>query len=261
MTERERGAVRTRGIGAWFARQIDETSPDEAPQDALRDALRDARAAADREIAHARAQANDYRAMLEQVVSSMGARVREVQLPLHILLDTPFGALNENQEELLGAARQSAEAADTELRALRRLLDEPSHRHPDADAITVTALLAPALAVAASAAEGALVRLLVDVPADLPPVRVSVRAVQESLATVLLELVDALPGGADIALSARAEGDAVALRLTPPPDLGAPSFRLRLAIQMLRRYADRAADHPSGCLFRFPITDLLERVD
>lgn len=245
-------ALSAMGIGVWISRQVDPAT--------LALALQSVRDAAQRDIAHAQAGAEEHRRMLEQIVVSMGERVREVQLPLHILLDTPFGALNENQEELLGAARQSAEAADAELRMLRRLLDEPTGQQPVAEAITVTALLAPALAVAASAAETALVRLVVDLPADLPPVRVPVSAVQESLATVLLEQLASLPGGTDLSLSARIEGDVVTLRIVPPLDLRAPSFRLRLAIQLLDRYAKRTVDAQSGCLLRFPVTDLLERV-
>ncbi|WP_310568810.1 hypothetical protein [Gemmatimonas sp.] len=245
-------ALSAMGIGVWIARQVDPAT--------MQKALQSVRDAADRDIAHAQAGADEHRQMLEQIVASMSERVREVQLPLHILLDTPFGALNENQEELLGAARQSAEAADAELRLLRRLLDEPTMRRAEAEAITVTALLAPALAVVASAAEVALVRLVVDVLADLPPVRVPVSAVQESLATVLLELLASLPRGSDLGLSARIEGDVVALRIVPPLDLSAPSFRLRLALQLLQQYTATTVDQPSGGLLRFPVTDLLERV-
>ena len=55
--------------------------------------------------------------------------------------------------------------------------------------------------MAAPVAEAALVRLVVDVASELPPVRVPVVVLQESLTTVLLELLatlgPALPGEAD----------------------------------------------------------------
>ncbi len=242
----------TFGIGAWVARQVDPANIDAALQ-----VVRDAAA---RELAEARAQTDEHRLMLKQIVSSMGHLVQEVQLPLHILLDTPFGALNENQEELLGVARESAESADAELRLLRRLLDEPCGFTPEPEAITVGALLAPALAVVTPVAEAALVHLVIDVATELPTVRVPVAAIQESLVTVLLVLLAALPNGSELALHAQLDGETVSLRIVPPLDSPSPSFRLRLAIRLLHRYAEWVVDQRDGCRMRFPVTDLLRRV-
>ena len=46
-----------------------------------------------------------------------------MRLPLHILLENHFGDLNENQEEMLGAARKAAEAADADLVSLRQIAE------------------------------------------------------------------------------------------------------------------------------------------
>ncbi|MFI5243339.1 MAG: hypothetical protein ACHQRL_10055, partial [Gemmatimonadales bacterium] len=64
-----------------------------------------------------------YLRLLEDLLRILPAKLEESQLPIHILLDSPFGELNENQEELLGAARNAIESADIEVRRLRKLLD------------------------------------------------------------------------------------------------------------------------------------------
>jgi len=51
------------------------------------------------------------------------ARLDEVRLPLHILLDAPFGELNDNQEEMIATARAAADAMDESLRQLMTVAD------------------------------------------------------------------------------------------------------------------------------------------
>ena len=66
-------------------------------------------------------RARDYAQMLARVADSATQRMDEIRLPLHILLENHFGDLNENQEEMLGAARAAAEATDADLLALREI--------------------------------------------------------------------------------------------------------------------------------------------
>lgn len=47
----------------------------------------------------------------------------EIRLPLHILLENHFGDLNENQEEMLGAARAAAEQAGDAFQRLSEIAD------------------------------------------------------------------------------------------------------------------------------------------
>lgn len=61
--------------------------------------------------------------MLASATQSANAQLDEVRLPLHILLDAKFGDLNENQEELLSAARTAADAVDESFRQLALLAE------------------------------------------------------------------------------------------------------------------------------------------
>jgi signal transduction histidine kinase len=65
----------------------------------------------------------DYAALMASVAEDIAKRIEEIRLPLHILLENRFGELNENQEEMLGSARTSADAADAEVIAMRQLAD------------------------------------------------------------------------------------------------------------------------------------------
>lgn len=61
--------------------------------------------------------------MLAATLRGISAQIDEVRLPLHILLDARFGELNENQEELLVAARDGANAMDAAVRRLGVVVD------------------------------------------------------------------------------------------------------------------------------------------
>ncbi|MEP6621120.1 MAG: hypothetical protein ABJE47_17470 [bacterium] len=75
---------------------------------------------ADREESYKR-RVHDYALLLASVADASAKRIEEVRLPLHILLENHFGDLNENQEEMLGAARTAAEAADADMLLLRQI--------------------------------------------------------------------------------------------------------------------------------------------
>ena len=69
---------------------------------------------ADRERA-LQERTREYAQLLATIADDTAKRLEQVRLPLHILLENRFGDLNENQEEMLGAARTAAEAADADL--------------------------------------------------------------------------------------------------------------------------------------------------
>jgi signal transduction histidine kinase len=66
---------------------------------------------------------HEHATMLSATVRSVLAQLDEVRLPLHILLEARFGELNENQEELLGTARDATDAMDAALHRLARVAD------------------------------------------------------------------------------------------------------------------------------------------
>ena len=65
----------------------------------------------------------EYAALLAETSAAVTRQLEEVRLPLHILLESHFGELNENQEEMIAAARAGADLADVELRRLREIAE------------------------------------------------------------------------------------------------------------------------------------------
>lgn len=146
--------------------------------------------------------------LLEEVLRVIPARLEESQLPLHILLDSPFGELNENQEELLGAAHSAIEAADREVRLLRKLLDlERGAVTVVKQPMGVAELLRAPLAIAAARAEKAGVSHRWSVPIELPRVLVDPTHMPEALTSELGIAIGRTPTGGALVVEAReAEG-------------------------------------------------------
>ncbi len=111
------------GVEAMRAAGLGEARPDELEsierliERLAGSAVGAERAAREREAA-AETRARQHDALLRDATATLARSLDEIRLPLHILLENRFGDLNENQEEMLGAARVAAEATDERLRAV-----------------------------------------------------------------------------------------------------------------------------------------------
>lgn len=167
----------------------------------------------------------EARALLDALLGPMADRLRDVNLPLYILLEGRFGELNDNQLEMIHAAQDAAEAADRVLRDVQRLLDvKEGAPAPGVDVVRVVDLLRAALLVASAAAENVGTKLELDVPPQLPHVRVNRSAVEEAMTTVLLQAVREQQNGFLRVTTTRAASSVVVTidpwRMTAPVDLG-----------------------------------------
>jgi signal transduction histidine kinase len=99
----------------------DELDSIEEVVDRLSSAVEVATVDRDREREVAAARVREYAALLAETSATVSRQLDEVRLPLQILLDNHFGTLNENQEEMLGAARQAADQAVVELGRLEQI--------------------------------------------------------------------------------------------------------------------------------------------
>ena len=104
-------------------RESDEFDRIERVVDHLGSALSAAEAERARADAEAAARLRDEATMVAAVTHDSIAQLDEIRLPLHILLETRFGDLNENQEELLRDARTAADAIGGALRRLAQVAD------------------------------------------------------------------------------------------------------------------------------------------
>jgi len=213
----------------------DELDAIERSVDGLAIAQREIRAGgAEREAAAQRAA--DLGARLDETIAALAEGVQAVQLPLHILLDSPFGTLNENQEEMLEAARGAAEALDVRLRQTRKLLDVergalPGIRKP----VGLGELLRPALAIAEAHAAKRGVALRTEVSPAARRANVDPMQTQEAVTILLREAIDRAEAGAELVAAAE-DGDDGRVRLTlrGGPSLAQPTLGLRLAEALIR---------------------------
>jgi signal transduction histidine kinase len=169
---------------------------------------------ADREQ-HFERRVNDYALLLASVADASMKQLEEVRLPLHILLENHFGDLNENQEEMLGAARAAAELVDADMLSLRQIaaldLGERPLREDRIRPSDVVAALRPLLL---SAAEGAAVTLEIDVAPLLPAIVGDRALLQEALVTILRDGVASAPESSRVRLGISSEQRRVAFVMT-----------------------------------------------
>ena len=155
-----------------------------------------------------------YVKLLNEVLRVVPARLEESQLPLHILLESPFGELNENQEELLGAAQSAVDAADMEVRRLRKLLDlEKGAVTFVIQPVGIAELLRAPLAIAAARADKRGVGHDWSVPTTMPRVRVDLSHMQEALTSALGIAIDLTPVGGRVALKVSESSDGARVQL------------------------------------------------
>lgn len=156
----------------------------------------------------------EYAGLLGDTSAALGRRLDEVRLPLHILLASRFGALNENQEEMISAAQAAADAAGEELRSVARIVDLDAGRvESRPQAIRPRDLLAPVLAAAGARIRQAGGTLESDLPPLLPHVHVDPRHSREALSLVLDRLAGRAGPGSAVRLAAEAGEGFVRLRI------------------------------------------------
>lgn len=82
-----------------------------------------AKADAARAAQDAGRRTTEYATLLAEAATAASKQLAEARLSLHVLQDNRFGDLNDNQEEMIGAAREATEAAEVELNRLREIAD------------------------------------------------------------------------------------------------------------------------------------------
>jgi len=200
------GGVSLRGVASavapgHIATQTDELDTIERVVDRLSHAVAEAesdRAAGARAVEE---RARDYARMLSIVADNAAKRLEDVRLPLHILLENRFGDLNENQEEMLGAARAAAEATDADLVALRQIAElDLGTRTLRRDRIKPTDMIRALLPTLQATAEKAGVILHTDLDPLVPAIRGDQPQLQDSLATILGDALAASASGTTVDL-------------------------------------------------------------
>lgn len=162
--------------------ESDEFDRIERVVDHLGSALSASEAERARLNAAAEARLRDEATMLAAVAHDSIAQLDEVRLPLHILLETRFGDLNENQEELLRDARNAADAMGTALRRLAQVADaDRGALAVQRELVQINDVVRAVLPLARAAAERQGARVDVTLEPGLPRVRADRARLAEAL--------------------------------------------------------------------------------
>lgn len=191
------------------------------------------------------ARADRYAQLLNDALGATAARLQEVQLPLHILLASPFGELNENQEEMLGAAREAVDDADVELRRIRKLLEIERGAIAFVERpIGMAELLRPSIAIASARAPSG-VRVVADVSDALPRAVTDPLQTQDALTSVIASVAARASAGSIVTVRAGEETDgSLQVLVSSDHTLASanPDVELRVATAVLE--AQRASVRP-----------------
>lgn len=179
---------------------------------------------------------DEYAALVEGAVDDALALVEELRLPLHILLDNHFGELNENQEEMLGAARDAAETADARLRRLREVarIDRGSARLRR-DRVRMAEVVEAALQPLREGAAEREVDIVLDLSPALPTIEADRARLQGAMAELLDAVLRACPAGGALRLTGAANDDELQLTVHGASiDVGSPV--IALATRVIRAH-------------------------
>ena len=192
--------------------EVDELDVIEHRVELLGEAATTAKADAARAAQDAGRRTIEYATLLAETATSASKQLAEARLSLHVLQDNHFGELNDNQEEMIGAAREATEAAEVELNHLREIADI------DRGALTLRRdLVKPGeiirslqpLLNAQATKQG--VRILLELEPALPRVVGDRGRLQDALGLILKDAVRYALPGTSISVHAASEPSAVTI--------------------------------------------------
>jgi two-component system sensor histidine kinase KdpD len=192
--------------------EVDELDVIEHKVELLGEAATTAKADAARAAEDAGRRTKEYATLLAEAATTASKQLAEARLSLHVLQDNHFGELNDNQEEMIGAAREATEAAEVELNHLREIADI------DRGALTLRRdLVKPGeiirslqpLLNAQAAKQG--VRILLELDPALPRVVGDRGRLQDALGLILKDAVRYALPGTSISVHAASELSAVTI--------------------------------------------------
>lgn len=220
------GVVREALSGALRGREAPAARPDEIDTienvvDHLSGAVADAEADRAKQEATLDAQRRSYAELLASATAVVERRLEEIRLPLHILLENRFGDLNENQEEMLGAARAAADDVGAELSRLRAIADlDRGVVTLRSDRVHVADVLRSVLPILSADGDRRGVRVQMEIAPALPAIRADRRVLQEALELLLRDCVQRTPVEKELRIDAEADQSSIVIRAKhggPPP--------------------------------------------
>ena len=231
----------------------DELDRIEALVDRLTDALAASRTALVAQGELIAERRREYERLVAASVEDSMRQLEEVRLPLHILLENHFGELNENQEEMLGAARSASESVDAALLRLRDVvqldLGAVTLREERVRLADVMSTILPPIALAAGDRE---IVVHSDLPPTIPTLVADRGKLQEALQLLLMEQLHTVADGGAMVVSA--EHDARGVRVSVRGGaLRSPTPAMALATRLVRAHGGRVEGGAAELMIHLPV--------
>lgn len=187
--------------------------------------------------------------LLASIADASTRRLEEIRLPLHILLDNHFGELNENQEEMLAAARLAAEAADADMLALRELaeleLGERPLRHDRVKPSELIDAMRPMLLAFADAASAT---LEISVAPLLPAIVGDRMRLQDAVVTLLRAAIERATPGARLRFEVDRDGPTTRFMLSHGAPASTESVRWEAAARVVSAHGGHVEQHADALI-------------
>jgi len=205
----------------------------------LGSALSAAEADRARQNAIAAAHLRDEATMVAGVVNDSLAQLDEVRLPLHILLESRFGELNENQEELLRDARAAADAMDVALRRLGQVADADRGALPvQLELVQINDVVRSVLPLARAASERQGAHVEATFEPGLARVKADRARLAEALALLMTDAARETGPRVPLVISTSRDGSAAIIRI-------APAFHGAISRDAVFQAGPEPAQHPA----------------
>jgi signal transduction histidine kinase len=179
--------------------RTDELDAIEGEVERLRQAVIKAEATAAQARDRAAVSVQEYGGLVADAAAAAARQLDEIRMPLHILLDNHFGDLNDNQEEMLAAARLAADDAQAYLERLRAIADiEQDAVRLRIERIRLADIVTARLPGLSAAAARVGVRVSTDLSPRLPAIMGDRRRLGEALALLIGDAVHRTPSGGEV---------------------------------------------------------------
>lgn len=186
--------------------QLDELDVIEQTVESLGEEAIAAKADAARAAEDAGRRTIEYATLLAEAVTSASRKIEEARLSLHVLQESHFGELNDNQEEMIGAAREATEAAEADLNHLRQIADiDRGALTLRRDLVKPADLIRSLLPILNAQAAKQGVRILPELEPALPRVIGDRGKLQDALGLILKDAVRYAVPGTSVSIHAASE--------------------------------------------------------
>lgn len=182
----------------------------------------------------AEARVAEYAALLSETSAGVARRLEEVRLPLHILLDSRFGDLNDNQEEMIAAARRAAEDAEAALQRLREIADlDRGALKLRRDEVRLGEMLNAILPTLRALAARAGAQITLEVAPGRPRILGDTARLREALVKLIGQRAEAANPGDTVSISLEhgREATQLVIRHSPMTGIGAEEILARRIIE------------------------------